>query len=161
MVRFFTCIILFFSLIFFSCKQDKKTKAVENPIFTDSIYQFVDELPRFPGCEQIVNKENQKLCSDSLLLKYVYSNIKYPQYAIDNHIQGRCVVAFVVEKDGAISNAKITKDIGGGCGEAALAVVHSMNQMSSKWIPGKNKGEIQRVVFNLPVSFRLEEKKEQ
>lgn len=146
-----------------ACKSDRRdnNSSNTNPITMDSVYQFVGELPRFPGCENRSSQEERKVCSDSLLLNYIYANVKYPQYAIENNIQGRCVISFIVEKDGSISNSKIAKDIGGGCGESALAVVNSMNLMPQKWIPGKNNGEPKRVVFNIPVSFRLENKKVQ
>ncbi len=116
--------------------------------------------PRFPGCENLSTTEEKKKCSDEKLLKYLYEQIIYPIYAQDHGIEGRCVVSFVVEMDGSISNAKIIKDIGGGCGEASLQVVHSMNNMPEKWIAGMDKGRPARVRFNLPVSFRLEEKPE-
>ncbi len=64
----------------------------------------------------------------------------------------RTVVQFVVERDGLVTNAKIIKDIGGGCGEATLKVVNMM----PKWIPGKQNGKPVKVHFNLPVKFQLE-----
>ncbi len=156
-------LIIYFVLasLVFSCKSDSNTNigsGKDEPVAMDSVYQFVEELPRFPGCENKSSREELKLCSDSLLLKYIYANVKYPQYAIEHNIQGRCVISFIVEKDGSISNSKIAKDIGGGCGEAALTVINSMNSMTQKWTPGKNNGESKRVLFNLPVSFRLENK---
>lgn len=162
MKKIFVIGIVLLALIL-SCNSDKKNNpgsAVAAETAMDSLYQFVEEVPMFPGCESIASREKRKLCSDSLLLNYIYSHVKYPQYAIDNNIEGRCVLTFIVEKDGSVSNAKITKDIGGGCGEAALEVLNSMNSMTQKWIPGKDKGEAKRVIFNLPVSFRLENKNE-
>lgn len=60
-------------------------------------------------------------------------------------------VTFVVEKDGSITNPRIIRDIGGGCGDEVLRVVNAM----PKWKPGKNRGKSVRVQFNLPVSFKL------
>lgn len=75
------------------------------------------------------------------MLQYLYGHITYPQYAKDHGIEGRCVVTFVVETDGSISEAKILKDIGGGCGEASLNIVNSMNQMPQRWIPGTQRAK--------------------
>jgi len=117
--------------------------------------------PLFPGCEDLAaDVEAQKNCAEQKLLQYLYSKIKYPQYALDHDIEGRCVITFVVEKDGKISHAKILKDIGGGCGEEALRVVNSMNEMQTAWIPGKNDNQPVRVRFNLPVKFQLKNKPE-
>ncbi|MBR3939047.1 MAG: energy transducer TonB, partial [Bacteroidales bacterium] len=66
-------------------------------------------------------------------------------------ITGRVFLTFVVEKDGSIANARILRDIGGGCGQEALRVVKSM----PKWIPGEQRGIPVRVQFNLPVYFKL------
>jgi protein TonB len=127
----------------------------------EGILHVSHTAPLFPGCEELAaDVEAQKTCSESKLLKYVYGKIKYPQYALDHNIEGRCVITFVVETDGKISHAKILKDIGGGCGEEALRVVNTMNEMPLSWIPGKNDGKPVRVRFNLPVKFQLKTRPE-
>lgn len=65
------------------------------------------------------------------------------------------VISFIVNEDGSISDAKIVREIGGGCGEEALKVVQSMNLMPEKWIPGKQKGKAVNVQYNLPIAFKL------
>ena len=104
----------------------------------EDIVIFVEEQPQFPGGEEA-------------LYTYLRDNIKYPQLARDNNITGKVFVQFVVEKDGSISNAKVMRDIGGGCGNEALRVVKSM----PKWKPGKQQGRAVRAQFNLPVAFNL------
>lgn len=125
----------------------------------EGILHYSDVSPMFPGCDSLSNHiEAQKSCSEEKLLRYLYGKLKYPEYALQHDIQGRVIVTFVVEKDGSISHIQILKDIGGGCGEEAVRVVNSMNELPNRWIPGKNKGEIARVRFNLPVKFQLAEK---
>lgn len=51
----------------------------------------------------------------------------------------------------------LVRDIGGDCGNAALDVVESMNNMPEKWIPGKQKGAPVSVKYTLPVKFKLED----
>lgn len=121
----------------------------------DEIFKVVEEAPRFPGCEDKGSNDEKKKCADEKMLQYLYKNIKYPNIAKENGVQGRVVVTFVVEKDGRITDAKVVRDIGGGCGEEALRVVNSMNEMGERWKPGRQRGNPVRVQFNLPVAFKL------
>lgn len=106
---------------------------------TDSIYNGkVDEMPTYPGGEMA-------------MCEYIGRNIKYPQRARENGIQGRVFVGLVIEKDGSISNVKVLKGIGDECDEEAVRVVKSM----PRWKPGKNNGKLVRVSFCIPISFRL------
>jgi len=104
-----------------------------------AIYLSVEEMPEFRGG------------ADSLYV-FLDKNIRYPKYAKDNKIQGNVFVQFVVEKDGTITNPKVLRDIGGGCGEEALRVV----RMMPKWKPGILRGEAVRVQYTLPVIFQVE-----
>ncbi|WP_207421699.1 energy transducer TonB [Desertivirga brevis] len=84
------------------------------------------------------------------LIKYVSSNIKYPASARQANIQGKVVVAFIIEKDGSLSDIKVTKGIGGGCDEEALRLVRN----SPKWKPGVLKGSTVRTNASLPITFQ-------
>ena len=116
---------------------------------------MVEEMPRFPGCENEPEAE-RKTCADKAMLQFIYKNIKYPPIARENGVEGTVVVTFVVEKDGSISDARVLRDIGAQCGSEALRVVQMMNSMGQKWSPGKQRGRPVKVQFNLPVKFRLE-----
>ncbi len=118
----------------------------------DEIFKVVEEMPTFPGCEHITDKAARKACVDQKLLEFIYSNIKYPAIARENGVEGMVVITFVVEKDGSITDARIARDIGAGCGQEALRVV----KMMPKWNPGKQRGRPVRVQFNLPIRFKLE-----
>lgn len=132
--------------------------AQENVAVDTIIYEVVEEMPRFPGCEQLDTTEVVKRqCAQQQLLNFVYGNISYPMEARLNGNEGQVVVNFVVEKDGSISNPNIVKDIGGGCGLEVLRVINLMNQAGAQWRPGMIGGEPVRARFNLPVRFRLEE----
>ena len=122
----------------------------------EKIHVIVEEMPRFPGCEHIANYEESKKCADKKMLEFIYKNIKYPQIARENNVEGTAVVAFVVEKDGSISNIKILRDPGAECGTEAVRVVELMRDLPQKWIPGQQGNENVRVQFNLPVRFRLD-----
>jgi protein TonB len=118
----------------------------------EEIFKVVEDMPRFPGCEDNSNKEERKKCAEQKMLEYIYKNIKYPAIARENGVEGTVVITFVVETDGTITAAQIARDIGAQCGQEALRVVEDM----PKWIPGKQRGRAVRVQFNLPVKFKLE-----
>lgn len=117
------------------------------------IFKVVEQMPRFPGCEDKATDKDKNECAKTKLLEYIYGNLKYPAIARENGIDGQVVLQFVVEKDGSITDVNIVRDIGGGCGDAAVNVIKGMNNMGTKWVPGKQRGRPVRVLFTLPVKF--------
>ncbi|MBK9734902.1 MAG: energy transducer TonB [Saprospiraceae bacterium] len=126
-------------------------KAVEEEIF-----KVVEQMPRFPGCEDKGTDKEKDDCAKKKMLEFIYANLKYPAIARENGVEGGVVLQFVVDKDGGITETKIVRDIGAGCGEAAELVVKSMNSMGKKWTPGKQRGRPVKVLYTLPVKFKLE-----
>ncbi len=123
----------------------------------DEIFKAVEEMPRFPGCEnEAPGKGRLDKCSEKALLKFIYKYIEYPTIARETGLEGRAIIQFVVDKDGSISNAKVLRDIGGGCGDEAVRVINLMNKKGKKWKPGKQQGQSVRVQYILPVKFQLE-----
>ena len=120
------------------------------------IFRVVEEMPRFPGCEDMEgNAREIKSCADRKMLQFLYSHIKYPATARQNGVEGNVVISFVVEKDGSITDPKVIRDPGAGLGEESVRVVHMMGDLPEKWIPGRQRGEAVRVQFILPVKFQL------
>ncbi|MCP4441990.1 MAG: TonB family protein [Aureispira sp.] len=123
----------------------------------EEIVDIAEQMPRFPGCEDQAGDDNaKKACADQRLLQYIYKTIKYPAMAREAGIEGLVVVSFVVAKDGSIKDAKVRRDIGGGCGKEALRVVKQMNKLPENWTPGKQRGRAVGVRYNLPVKFKLQ-----
>lgn len=112
----------------------------------------VDEMPRFPGCEEITEIEKRDKCAQHKLLTFIYTQIKYPAEARKAGIQGKVLVKYVVQKDGTVANARIEREIGGGCGEAALKVIQALPKM----VPGMKDGKAVDVEMVIPVQFKLE-----
>lgn len=83
--------------------------------------------------------------------KWVGSNFAYPQAAIDARVKGTVYVVFVVEKDGALSNINIARDLGYGTGENAIKLL----KKSPKWKPGLKDGEPVRVEYSFPIRLDL------
>ena len=161
-------LILFITIAFLACDQERiietndshaSTQIVQfekTPISsTNEVYKVVEEQPRFPGCENMDGTiKEKKACSDRKLLTFLYESIQYPEEAKKSGVEGKVYVSFIVEKDGKISDIKLLKDIGSGAGEEVMRVMELMNN-KYKWIPGKQKGKVVRVQYNLPVSFKL------
>lgn len=104
-----------------------------------SVHKSVEKMPSFCG-------------SDDALIKFLVENLKYPEAAKKNNIQGKVFVNFIVRADGSVTDVKVMKGIGGGCDEEAVRVVKLM----PKWTPGMNKGKAVDVAYVLPIKFALE-----
>lgn len=123
----------------------------------EKIFKVVKDLPRFPGCEgQGKSKKELKECSETEMLKFIYSNIKYPKKAREEGTEGKVIVQFIVDHTGTVRNIKILKDIGNGCGEEVKRVILLMNNMGQKWIPGRSRGPIVKAYFTIPITFKLQ-----
>jgi len=123
-----TMLVLLFSFMT-STAQTKKN---------DMVFDVVEVMPQFPG-------------GQIAMLKYIMENMKYPEQAMKEGIQGRVAVRFIVEKDGSISDVKPILSVHPLLNKEAVRVVESM----PKWTPGKQNGKPVRVRFNLPVMFKL------
>ena len=110
----------------------------ETEAIQDSIYRVTEVMPEYPG-------------GPNEMMKYLQENIKYPQSAKDNKIEGRVYVSFVVEKDGSITNAAVIRGIDKECDAEALRVVSSM----PKWNPGQQDGKNVRTQFTIPIIYKF------
>lgn len=88
------------------------------------------------------------------LYKYMAENIRYPEQAKNDGVQGRVFVRFVIDADGTVKEAEVLRGIGSGCDEEALRVVNAM----PKWKPGTVDGKPVRTQYNLPITFKLGDK---
>lgn len=144
-----------FTLIIIFCIVNGIAFAQKDTIIDEEAFVIVDEMPVFPGCENIEDKDEQKLCTEKELLKYMYQNITYPIEARENGIEGLVVLQFVIDEEGKVSGVHSLRGIGGGCEEEAVRVVESMNTMPTLWTPGQQEGEKVKVRYNLPIRFKL------
>ncbi len=115
----------------------------------EEIIFVTEEMPRFPGCEDLSTVSEKQACSTKKMLEFIYANFKYPK---EVDIQGTLVVAVMVEKDGSLSDFKIMRDIGGGASEEALRVL----KMMPNFVPGRQSGYLVRTQLNIPLKICLE-----
>ena len=83
---------------------------------------------------------------------WVQQNVKFPQIALENGIQGRVVLSFVIEKDGRLTNIQVLQTPDRSLSEEAVRVLSK----SPKWTPGKQRNQVVRVKYTLPVDFRVQ-----
>ena len=86
------------------------------------------------------------------LEKWVYQYLKYPKYAVENGIQGRVFVDFVIDESGNVRDVQVSRSIHTSLDEEAVRVISA----SPKWRPGRHRGKKVRVAMTVPVDFRLE-----
>ena len=100
------------------------------------IFQVVEDMPSFPGGN---------------VSKWIAKNVKYPVLAMENGIQGKVFIQFVIERDGSITDVKVARGVDASLDKEAVRVVQSM----PKWKPGKQRGKPVRVAYTLPINFQL------
>jgi protein TonB len=102
------------------------------------VFLIVEQMPEFPGGE-------------TALIKYIADHIKYPVSAQEMGIQGKVYITFVVDKNGDVTNATITRGIDPELDKEALRVINSL----PKWTPGKQRGQPVKVSYTVPINFTI------
>lgn len=137
----------------------------------DEVFQVVEEMPEFTGGMQA-------------LMAFLSKNIHYPQLAKELGVQGRVIVKFVVNKVGGIEEVKVVKSASEiktnhpdaeiekakGLTDEQIKVLQARYDQACTeldneaerviksmpaWTPGKQRGKTVRVLFNVPINFRL------
>lgn len=105
----------------------------------DQIFFIVEKMPEFPG-------------GDLALRKYIANTIIYPEVAIENGIQGKVYVTFVVTTNGTIANTKIARGVDPSLDKEAIRVVNNL----PRWKPGYQRGTPVNVSYTVPINFVLQ-----
>ena len=103
------------------------------------IFDRAEVMPVFPG-------------GTAELFKFLAHNIQYPSKAREDGLQGRVIVKFYLDTLGNLNDPIVIADnVGGGCAEEAIRVIKNM----PKWTPGVQRGRLVKVIYTLPVTFKL------
>lgn len=121
-------------------KTSRKVSTEENV----TAYSDCDQKPMF------LNSQDPR----KFLKEWVYQYLKYPERALMEGTQGRVQVDFIVEKDGRVTNVKVSKGVSEELDAEAVKVISA----SPKWRPGRVNGEKVRTAMTIQVEFRLEKK---
>jgi TonB family protein len=135
--------IIGYEIVYNKCSSDSIVNIItenQQPVYsnTEPIFTIVESMPSFPGGEEARSR-------------FLAENIVYPMEATNKGIQGTVYVSFVIDQEGNVTEVKILRGIGGGCDEESVRVVKLM----PKWNPGKQTGKPVRVLFNMPIYYRL------
>ena len=112
----------------------KQVPAEEDPVF-----EVVENMPEFPG-------------GMGGLMQYLSKNIKYPVEAQKAGIQGRVTMQVIIDKNGNVTNPKVTQPVDPLLDTEAIRVTASM----PKWKPGTQRGMPVNVKYTFPIVFRLQ-----
>lgn len=104
----------------------------------EQVFTVVEKMPSFPG-------------GDAELLKYIATNIKYPEESQDNGEQGRVICSFIVGRDGSVNNPEVLRGVTPLLNEEAVRVINTM----PRWNPGMQRGKAVAVKYTVPITFRL------
>ena len=124
-------------LILSSCEKDDDDIDDPEPV-TEIVDETVDQMASYPG-------------GIPALMDFLNENIKYPEQAEREGIEGRVVAGFIVERDGSVSNIEILKSVHPLLDAEVIRILSLM----PNWIPGRQNGQPVRVKYSLPITFRL------
>lgn len=102
-------------------------------------YTMVEQMPQFPG-------------GPNELLAYIAKHLHYPTVAIENGVQGKVYVRFVVSASGDVERVEVARSLDPYCDKEAMRVIASL----PRWIPGKQNGRNVPVYFTVPIIFKLQ-----
>lgn len=102
------------------------------------VFVVVEEMPSFPG-------------GDAELFKFIYDNIKYPELAKENNIQGKVILRFCVTYKGTVDQVSVVRGVDPSLDQEAIRVI----KMLPLWKPGKQGGKPVNVWYSVPISFQL------
>lgn len=102
------------------------------------VFVVVEEMPSFPG-------------GDVELFKFIYDNIKYPELAKENNIQGKVILRFCVTYKGKVDQVSIVRGVDPSLDNEAIRVI----KMLPLWKPGKQGGKPVNVWYSVPINFQL------
>lgn len=114
--------------------EEKKPEPVKEEVF-----KAVEQMPTFPGGE-------------AALMKYLREHINYPTVAMENNVQGKVIVQFVVTKTGKVGEVKVVRSVDRDLDKEAVRVCKSLPD----FIPGRMNGQAVNVWYTLPVQFKLQ-----
>ncbi|MBQ2131222.1 MAG: energy transducer TonB [Prevotella sp.] len=101
-------------------------------------FRIVEQYPEFPG-------------GMTEYMKWLTRNLRYPDIARSQKIQGKVVVQFIVNQDGTIAEAKVVKSVNPHLDREAMRVI----RMMPSWKPGIQDNKPCKTMVAVPIVFKL------
>lgn len=130
--------------------QKKRMCTYENRIKVNSEYWDIDGNETKPE-KDLTEKKPEFPNGESALMKFIFTNLKYPLSVAKNKVQGRVVVKFIVDESGIVRDAEVVKSVHPELDAEALRVVSLM----PKWQPGISEGQPASISLTIPFVFRI------
>lgn len=98
-------------------------------------------MPSFPG-------------GDAALMRFISEHVVYPEEAYKNHIEGKVIVQFLIEKTGKVGEVKVARSVNEELDREAVRVI----KLLPDFTPGYNhiKHEPMEIWYTLPVTFKIQ-----
>jgi len=132
-----------FPIVFTLAEKKKETQKTNDPEVEGEVFFVVEEMPKFQGSDDITKFKN-----------HIAENLKYPQEAKKNKIEGRVFVQFIINEDGKLGNVKIVRGVNPLLDKEAFRV---LSNSDPDWEPGKQRGKKVNVAYTIPIVFKLSE----
>lgn len=111
-------------------------------VLTEAPFIVVENMPLYNGGE-------------AELLNFIRNNLRYPEKAREEKIEGRVIVRFIVNTEGGAEGASVLKGVHPLLDAEALRVV----SMLTGFKPGTQGGRPVNVWYMVPVTFSLQEER--
>jgi protein TonB len=106
---------------------------------SDTIWNFAGKMPVLPGNEEA-------------LFTYIGRNLRYPESAKKNNVQGKVIVKFCVTSKGEVKDHQVIQSISPDLDAEALRVIKTIIRFE----PGYQNAKPVSVWYEVPISFRLQ-----
>ena len=130
------------------------TEVVEEPIeYADVPFIRIEQVPLFPGCENLKTNQERKDCMNSKITKFVSRKFK-TEIGERLGLEGlnRIFVQFTIDRNGEVTNIKAR-----GPRKELEVEASRVVDLLPKMTPGKQRGEPVGVIYSLPIAFQIQD----
>jgi len=140
--------LIIINILFLSLYSFAQTDTTDKEKVEEKIVFFAEKVAEFPG-------------GQNAFAQYISRNLKYPELAKENNVQGKVYIQFDIDTAGNVVNAEVMAKrlIGEGAekddyclGKCALDVIAN----SPRWEPAMQRGKKVKMRMRIPISFKLQ-----
>lgn len=119
-------------------------------------FEVIEEVPLFKGCEKSNSRKEAVECFNKKMSSHIRNNFTYPEEALENRIQGKVEISFIINESGMIKDI-VAKASNEKEYEKKILETEAIRIVSKlpKFTPGKHKGKIVNVKYGLPITFKM------
>ncbi|TXN37142.1 energy transducer TonB [Flagellimonas hymeniacidonis] len=111
-------------------------------------FAVIENVPVFPGCENLNSEEERKACFNRKVQEHVRQNFKYPQSALEMRITGKVYVQFVIDSQGRVKDIQ-KRGPDRLLEKEAVRIIAALPTVK----PGVQRGKPVKVKYSIPINF--------